>query len=61
MISLFSIISTMRSLLHLHPFLGGFMIVPLEVTISKVRFILGFGEDTLPENHGPLGSLSGFL
>jgi hypothetical protein len=51
----------MRFFDHLHPFLGGDIVIPVVLFISYRRFGLGFGDDIFPENHGPLESLSGFL
>jgi len=46
-----------------HPFAGGGIGVPFqpnEASITNRRLSLGFGEETLPGNHGPRTSLSGF-
>ena len=54
--------SFMVSLDHLQPFAGCLMIFPLGVVISNCRLGLSPGLLTgFPSNHGPRGSLSGFL
>ena len=56
-----AIIESTLSLFHLQPFFGGEITFPDGVNILYVRFGLGLGDETFPENQGPLESLSGFL